>query len=133
MGLAPKKVADDIAKATSTMKGIKCTCKLIVQNRQCQVELVSTASSLVIKALNEEPRDRKKVKNIKHSGSIAFADVLRIAKIIREKPTGASMAKDLAGTVKEILGTCVAVGCKVDGESPSDVITAVNQGKKQIK
>lgn len=45
------------------MKGIKCTCKLIVQNRQATVELVNTASSLVIKALAEPERDRKKVKN----------------------------------------------------------------------
>jgi len=28
------------------------------------------------------------------------------------------MAKELAGTVKEILGTCVSVGCTVDGKDP---------------
>jgi large subunit ribosomal protein L12e len=56
-------VADDIAKATQQFKGIKCTVNLIVQNRQCQVELVNTAATLVIKALAEPERDRKKVKN----------------------------------------------------------------------
>ena len=39
------------------------TCKLLVQNRQAKVEVVPSAASLVIKALKEPPRDRKKVKN----------------------------------------------------------------------
>eukprot|EP00700_Malawimonas_jakobiformis_P001615 EC721922.1.p2 GENE.EC721922.1~~EC721922.1.p2 ORF type:complete len:164 (+),score=57.60 EC721922.1:97-588(+) len=125
LGLPPKKVADDIAKATSAMKGIKCTCKLIVQNRQATVELVNTASSLVIKALAEPERDRKKVKNVKHSGSITMSDVVAIAKKMKDK----SMAKDFPNTAKEILGTCVSVGCKVDGEDPRAVIAQINSGE----
>ena len=37
--------------------------KLIVQNRQAKVEVVPTAAALIIKALKEPPRDRKKQKN----------------------------------------------------------------------
>lgn len=35
----------------------------MVQNRQAKVEVVPSASSLVIKCLKEPPRDRKKVKH----------------------------------------------------------------------
>lgn len=63
LGLSPKKVGDDIAKATGDWKGLKITCKLTIQNRQAKVEVVPSASALLIKALKEPPRDRKKVKN----------------------------------------------------------------------
>lgn len=62
LGLSPKKVGEDIAKATGKdWKGLRVTVKLIVQNRQAKVEVVPTASALVIKALKEPVRDRKKV------------------------------------------------------------------------
>ena len=64
LGMSPKKVGDDIVKATQgEWKGLRVTCKLIVQNRQAKVEVVPSAGSLIIKALKEPPRDRKKVKN----------------------------------------------------------------------
>ena len=64
LGMSPKKVGDDLVKATSAeWKGLRVTCKLIVQNRQAKVEVVPSAAALVIKALKEPPRDRKKVKN----------------------------------------------------------------------
>ena len=63
LGLSPKKVGDDIAKATGEWKGLRITAKLLVQNRQAKVEVVPSAASLIIKALKEPPRDRKKVKN----------------------------------------------------------------------
>ena len=63
LGLSPKKVGEDIAKATGKdWKGLRVTVKLIVQNRQAKVEVVPTASALVIKALKEPVRDRKKVR-----------------------------------------------------------------------
>lgn len=63
LGLSPKKIGEDIAKATAKdWKGLRVTCKLIVQNRQAKVEVVPSAAALVIKALKEPPRDRKKVR-----------------------------------------------------------------------
>jgi large subunit ribosomal protein L12e len=43
-----------------------------------------------------------------------------------------SMSKDMKGTVKEILGTCVSVGCKVDDTDPRDLIAQVNSGEKKV-
>ena len=48
---SPKKVGEDIAKATSAWKGLRVTVQLTIQNRQAQVSVVPSASSLVIKAL----------------------------------------------------------------------------------
>ena len=76
---SPKKVGDDIAKATGDWKGLRITVKLTIQNRQAQIEVVPSASALIIKALKEPPRDRKKQKNIKHSGNITFDEIVDIA------------------------------------------------------
>merc|ERR1711935_1218252 len=62
LGMSPKKVGDDLVKATmAEWKGLRVTCKLLVQNRQAKVEVVPGAASLIIKALKEPHRDRKKV------------------------------------------------------------------------
>jgi large subunit ribosomal protein L12e len=150
---SPKKVGEDIAKASADWKGLRVTVQLTVQNRQAQVSIVPAASSLVIRALKgehckgfdeawsasdqfytllvwrlEPPRDRKKVKNIAHSGNIPLDEIINIARTMRYK----SLAKELSGTVKEILGTCQSVGCTVDGQPPHDVIDGINEGEVEI-
>ena len=84
-----------------------------------------SASSLVIKALKEPPRDRKKEKNIKHSKSITLDEVIEIARTMRFK----SLSKELKGGVKEILGTAFSVGCQVDGRSPKDISDDIESGE----
>ncbi|KAF7991998.1 hypothetical protein HCN44_010824 [Aphidius gifuensis] len=128
LGLSPKKVGDDIAKATSDWKGLKITVQLTIQNRQATISVVPSAASLVIKALKEPPRDRKKQKNIKHSGNITFDDVLSIANTMRAR----SMSRQLSGTVKEILGTCQSVGCTVEGRAPHDIIEDIDSGEIEV-
>ncbi|XP_038944643.1 large ribosomal subunit protein uL11-like [Rattus norvegicus] len=115
--LSPKKVGDDIAKTTGDWKGLRITVKLTIQNRQAQIEVVPSASALIIKALKEPPRDRKKQKNIKHSGNITFDEIVNIAGQMRHQ----SLARELSGTIKEILGTAQSVGCNVDGRHPHDI------------
>lgn len=124
--------------------------QLTIQNRQAQVAVVPSASSLVIRALKgtffpslfvlshfpqiwyfyaaEPPRDRKKEKNIKHSGNIALDEIYEIARTMKYK----SLSKDLAGGVKEILGTAQSIGCTVDGRPPHDVVDAINAGEIDV-
>ncbi|XP_025408798.1 60S ribosomal protein L12 [Sipha flava] len=124
LGLSPKKVGDDIAKATSDWKGLKITVKLTIQNRVATISVVPSASSLVIKALKEPPRDRKKVKNVKHNGNVTLDEIINISRTMRPR----SMARTLAGTVKEILGSAQSVGCTVDGKNPHDIIEGIDDG-----
>ncbi|KAF5104903.1 hypothetical protein DV451_000296 [Geotrichum candidum] len=125
LGLSPKKVGEDIAKATKNYKGIRVTVQLTIQNRQATVSVVPSASSLVIGALKEPPRDRKKEKNIKHNGSIPLEEIINIAREMRSK----SFAKSLEGTVKEILGTAQSVGARINGKPAHLTIDAINNGE----
>jgi large subunit ribosomal protein L12e len=59
----PKKTGEDIAKATQGWKGLRVTVKLVVKNRVAEVFVVPSVASMIIQALNEPARDRKKVKN----------------------------------------------------------------------
>ena len=124
LGMSPKKIGEDIQKASVDWKGIRVTAKLTVKNRQATVEIVNTATSLIIKELKEPMRDRKKVKGIKHSGNLTKAQLLSVAKAMRPR----SMAKTFQGTVKEVLGTCFGLGCTVEGKNPRDLQVEIDQG-----
>jgi large subunit ribosomal protein L12e len=171
LGLSPKKVGEDIQKATLEWKGIKVVVRLSVINRvvsnvyicffylqlmtlfvlflfvfiacfpwllsliffylplyQATPTIIPTASAMIMKELKEPPRDRKKVKNIKHSGNITLDAVISIARIMRAK----SMAKKLVGTVKEVLGTANSIGCTVNGQVPSDLQKQIDEGAVTI-
>ena len=48
---------------------------------------------------------------------MTFEQIKTIAKAMQQK----SLSRELKGTVREVLGTFVAIGITVDGKSPKDV------------
>jgi large subunit ribosomal protein L12e len=52
-------------------------------------------------------------------------EIIEIARTMRFK----SLAKELKGTVLEVLGTCFSVGCQVDGQSPKTISDQVKAGE----
>ena len=68
-----------MTKATSEWKRLRITVKLTIWNRQAQTEVVPSASALSIKALKQPPQDKKKQRNIKHSGNTTFDEIVNIA------------------------------------------------------
>jgi len=129
LGLSPKKIGDQLAKATKDWKGLRVMCKLTVVNRQATVTVVPSAASMIIKALKEPERDRKKVKNISHDGNLTMDAIIEVAKNTRRR----SMSVKMAGTVKEVLGTAQSVGCTVDGQAPHDIIEAIDAGEVEVE
>merc|ERR1739844_652488 len=113
LGMKPKEVGDD--------------------NRKATVTVMPNAAPLILKALKEPPRDRKKTKDMGHNGNLKMDDILKIAKEMRSK----SYAAEYVGTVKEILGTYVSIGCTVsDNEgnkcSPNDIQAKIDSGDIQV-
>lgn len=130
LGLSSKVVGEDIRKATGDYKSLKVHVELAIKDRKATVEVQPSVATLVIKALGEAPRDRKKEKNILHNGSLKMTEVVEIARISRAN--GKSFSKTLAGTVKEVLGTCKSVGCKVDGKCPKEVTREIDGGEIKL-
>jgi len=128
LGLNAKKVGDDIAKETDKWKGIKVMIEMRVQNRAATISVLPSASAILIKELNEKPRDRKKVKNIKHDGNLTLDQVVKCAKIMEPR----SLSRTLKGTVKQLLGTCHSLGCTVNNEHPKSIIEKINNGQIDV-
>ena len=114
-----------VFKAKSATKQFEIVKK---RHHSALITVVPSVASLIIKALKEPLRDRKRQKNIRHNGNLSFDDIVSIARSMRPR----SMAKYLSGTVKEILGTCQSVGCTVEGRPPRDLIEEINGGKLQV-
>lgn len=127
IGLPPKKVGEDIQKATTKWKGVKIEIEIKVVNRQCQVSVIPSTAPLLIEALKGCGRNRKTEKNKQYNGNIKLDDVIRIAKTLRE--ANKSMAIAFEGTCKEVLGTCVSLGCTVDGKSPKEMQQLIDEGE----
>ena len=130
-GCNPKKAGEEISKNTKEFTNIRIYVKLFIQAREIKkVELLPTSSAYIIKELKEPVRQRRKVKSAvyKHTGNLSFEQVKNIAKKVRDR----SLARELKGTVKEVLGSCLAVGITVDGKSPKEITAAVESGKLSI-
>ena len=125
MGLSPKKIGEDIRDATKNWKGIKVTVQLSVLNRVATITVVPSASALVLKELNEPLRDRKKVKDVKHNGNLSWAQIRKIAEVMRPR----SCAKAFDGTLREIVGTCQSVGCTVEGKPSKEIFPLITSGE----
>ena len=105
LGLSPKKVGDDVAKSTKEWAGLRVTCRLNVQNRQAKVEVVPSAGALIIKALKEPPRDRKKVKNSEWRArdATAAAHRCRLASAQLDPPSRRIVPPLIAGGMRRAL------------------------------
>ena len=58
-------------------------------------------------------------------GDIGIDSVVKVAKTKLE----ASYATSLKSVVKTIVGTCVALGIKVEGKTPKEITAEINEGK----
>ena len=67
-------------------------------------------------------------KNIKHNGNLKLNDIIEIARVMAPR----SCAKTLAGTCKEILGTCQSVGCSVEDEHPLALMKKIDIGDIEV-
>eukprot|EP00438_Fugacium_kawagutii_P022308 Skav233988 [mRNA] locus=scaffold1008:921566:924438:+ [translate_table: standard] len=117
---------------------------LAARNRAAKVDVEPNATSLIIKALKEplrEPwmqwlcllaQDRKKTKNIKHSGNLTKNVFLDICRQMRNKSLAKALWVEFKGTAKEILGTCFAVGCTVDGQKPGALQQAIDDDEWEL-
>lgn len=65
---------------------------------------------------------------VKHHGSLTLDQVIDIARKNRTK----SLARELKGTVLEVLGTCSSMGCNVEGMSARDMTVKVKSGEVAI-
>jgi large subunit ribosomal protein L11 len=60
-----------------------------------------------------------------YAGDLSIASTVKIAKMKIDE----SYAKDVRGAVKEVLGSCVSMGIKVEGKPPKEVYADISAGR----
>ncbi|KAL4420194.1 hypothetical protein ABPG77_011410 [Micractinium sp. CCAP 211/92] len=113
LGLSPKKIGEDIAKETAKeWKGLRVTVKLTVQNRQAKCTVIPSAAALVIKALKEPVRDRKKASFLVYGGMPRRLGVVTASSCAGCQPWGPCSASTRAPAAR-LQRRCVGRSCFV--------------------
>lgn len=118
-------VVKKINELTEDFAGMKVPVKVHVdvETKEFEVEVgVPSVAALLAKEARIEKGSGKPGREF-----VADIPMEKIVKIATMK-FGHTTAKSLKGVVKEVLGTCVSVGVKVEGKDPREVIKEVNEG-----
>lgn len=117
MGVNINDVLAKINEKTRAFAGMKVPVKVIVdvETRQFELEIgTPPASQLVLKELGIKKGSGKP--NSEFIGDLSMEQVKKIA----EMKKGSSLSRDADKIAREIIGTCVSMGVKIEGKDPRD-------------
>jgi large subunit ribosomal protein L11 len=130
MGLNVLQVVNTINEKTRDFPGMKVPVKVEVdsETKQFTVEVGIPPTAALIakeggigKGSGTSGRD--------YVGDLPIDKVVKIAKMKLES----SYATDIKGAVKEVIGSCLSMGVKVDGKLAKDVFTEISKGNYDDK
>lgn len=126
LGVNVLQVVNEINKVTGDFKGMKVPVKIEV-DQDTKKFIVSVGTPTTAALLVKEtgiPKGSGKP-NVDLVGNITFDKVLGIAKV----KIGNSYAKSIKSSVREVVGTCVSMGVKVEDTDPRQFTEQLDQGK----
>ena len=121
MGINIVKVIAEINEKTKAFQGMKVPVKVTVDTVTKAFEIkvgLPPTSQLLLKEAGIE-----KGSGTASTGDITLEKVVKVAKIKAEH----SLSRDIKNMVKEVLGTCVSLGLKIDGKDPKLVQKEVDK------
>ncbi|MBN1544463.1 50S ribosomal protein L11 [Candidatus Woesearchaeota archaeon] len=126
LGVNIGKVVADINKKTESFKGMQVPVKVTVDSdtKEYEISVGTPPASALIK---KEAGIEKGAAN-PETEKVADLSVEQIIKIAKMKEDSL-LGKNLKQKVKEIIGTCQAMGVLVEGMAAHDAINAVNEGR----
>ncbi len=127
-GLPVGKVINDINRLTAEYKGMRVPVKIIYDPETREYEVVvgtPYTSALIMKYAKIEKGSGKA--GHEFVGNLRLEDVIEIAKIKKKD----MVAKNFLACIKQVLGTCVSMGVKVEGLSPKEALAKLEELLKQ--
>lgn len=126
MGVNVMQVITAINEKTKDFEGMKVpvTVSIDPSTKKWEIEVgIPSSAALLLKEAGIQ-------KGSGTSGSNWVADVKfdTIVKVAKTK-LGSSYATSLKSVAKEIIGTCVSLGVKIEGKTPKEVTAEINAGK----
>ena len=130
IGINIMQVINAINEKTSEFKGMKIPVTVSVDSdtKKWEIEVgIPSASALLLKEAGIQ-------KGSGTSGSewVAEVSVDSIAKVAKVK-LESSYANSVKSVAKQIVGTCVSLGIKIEGKTPKEFTAEINEGKWDSK
>jgi len=123
-------IVNEINKVTSDFKGMRVPVKIEVdpETKAFSVSVgTPTTSALVVKEAGVPKGSGKP--NTDLVGNVTFEKVINIAKI----KMGDSYAKSIKSAVKEVVGSCVSMGVKIEGKDAREFMKEIDAGQWDSK
>jgi large subunit ribosomal protein L11 len=126
LGVNVLAIVNEINKQTTDFKGMRVPVKIEIdqETKQFTVSVgTPTTSALIAKEAGIQKGSGKP--NAEFVGNLSFEKVMTIAGLKMQD----SYAKSLKSAVKEVIGTCVSMGVKVEDTDPRNFMKQVDEGK----
>jgi large subunit ribosomal protein L11 len=126
LGLNVMAVAEEANRLTKDFMGMRVPIEIVVdtETKQFTVKVgTPSTSALIASAAGIQKGSGTAGKDF--VADLKFADIVKIA----QSKMPDLRSKTLKAAVKEILGSCVSMGVKVDGMPAKEVVKLVEQGK----
>lgn len=127
-GLPVGKIVSEINKKTSEFKGMRVPVKIMFDpdTREYEIEVGTPYTSALILKYAKVSKGSGKP-NSEFVGNLTLEQVIEIARIKKKD----MIAKSFLACIKQVIGTCVSMGVKVENRDPRDVIKNIEDILKE--
>jgi len=130
MGVNILQIISAINEQTKEFQGMKIPVTVVVDadTKKWEIEVgIPSASALLLKDAGIQKGSG--TSGTEWVGEVAVDMIAKIAKVKLET----SYANSLKSVAKQIVGTCVSLGIKVEGKTPKEFTAEINEGKWDSK
>ena len=130
MGVNILEIINAINEKTKEFKGMKIPVSVSVDSdtKKWEIEVgIPSASALLLKEAGIQKGSG--TSGTEWVGEVSADMIAKIAKVKLET----SYASSLKSVAKQIVGTCVSLGIKVEGKTPKEFTAEINEGKWDSK
>ena len=130
MGVNIMQVIDAINEKTSDFKGMKIpvTVSVDADTKEWEIEVgIPSASALLLKEAGIQKGSS--TSGTEWAGDITADSIVKVANVKLET----SYASSLKSVAKQIVGTCISLGIKIEGKTPKEFTAEINDGKWDSK
>ena len=130
MGVNIMEVINAINEQTKEFQGMKIpvTVTIDADTKKWEIEVgIPSASALLLKEVGIQKGSG--TSGTEWVGDVSADMIAKIAKVKLET----SYASSLKSVAKQIVGTCVSLGIKVEGKTPKEFTAEINEGKWDSK
>ena len=130
MGVNILEIINTINEKTKEFKGMKIPVSVSVDSdtKKWEIEVgIPSASALLLKEAGIQKGSG--TSGTEWIGEVSADMIAKVAKVKLET----SYASSLKSVAKQIVGTCVSLGIKVEGKTPKEFTAEINEGKWDSK